>query len=371
MAGAGRRRPAWRRAVHFSGWVAVAVVVAASVRRNAPTLHPHAHHAPLREGVRAEDGLPGGPDGERAAGASPAAEAPPGPGPGGAAPSPKRAAKAPAGNYYGMYRGGFTGDFVMSRAKYRKLKRGGPMKIPKYKTQCLQGGARDDCDPVALRADPPRGRGWESIGWMDRSLPRAMPERDEIRSAAKWASCAVVGNGGNLLLAEHGHAIDAHDAVIRFNGGVTKGFELHVGSKTTVRIANTQHMGFHELDSEIVLQHVTQKKMLPKAMGMRAELASSTPSLKLYFLDGDFHQHVLDTVDVGAASNGFYGVVFAHEKCQKVTLFGFFKHWDGNGRYHYYDSVEPNVSQKARDETETARLHEFLDQFPDQFALTE
>ena len=73
---------------------------------------------------------------------------------------PSQLRLAPAGNYYGMYRGGFTGDFVMSKAKYKKLKRGGPLKIPKYKTQCLQGGARDDCDPVALRADPPRGRGW-------------------------------------------------------------------------------------------------------------------------------------------------------------------------------------------------------------------
>jgi hypothetical protein len=69
-------------------------------------------------------------------------------------------------------------------------------------------------------------------------------------------SCAIVGNGGSLLLHTRGGEIDAHEAVLRFNGGITKGFEAHVGTKTTFRLANTQHMGFHERD-EIVLQHIT------------------------------------------------------------------------------------------------------------------
>ena len=89
-----------------------------------------------------------------------------------------------------------------------------------------------------------------------------------------------------------GKRIDAADAVIRFNGGVTKGFEPHVvgrcrlslkpklnapgterlklacqellsnfgfkfnlrrynmGTRTTVRLANTQHLGFFESEDE-------------------------------------------------------------------------------------------------------------------------
>jgi hypothetical protein len=43
--------------------------------------------------------------------------------------------------------------------------------------------------------------------------------------------------------------------VIRFNGGITKGFEQHVGSKTTVRLANTQHLGVFE--SEVGLARFT------------------------------------------------------------------------------------------------------------------
>ena len=49
-----------------------------------------------------------------------------------------------------------------------------------------------------------------------------------------------------LLLKEYGEDIDAHDAVIRFNGGITKGFEKYVGKRTTYRLANFDHFAFHE-----------------------------------------------------------------------------------------------------------------------------
>lgn len=77
--------------------------------------------------------------------------------------------------------------------------------------------------------------------WLD-----SLPVKDEVRAKERWRTCAVVGNGGSLLLHKLGKRIDAADAVIRFNGGITKGFETHVGTKTTVRLVNTQHLGFYE-----------------------------------------------------------------------------------------------------------------------------
>jgi hypothetical protein len=93
--------------------------------------------------------------------------------------------------------------------------------------------------------------------WLD-----SLPARDEVRAAARWRTCAVVGNGGSLLLRTLGSRIDAADAVIRFNGGITAGFESHVGSRTTVRLANTQHLGFYESADELLLQHVTVEKSM-------------------------------------------------------------------------------------------------------------
>ena len=64
---------------------------------------------------------------------------------------------------------------------------------------------------------------------------------------------------------------------------------------------------------------------MQRAMTQFLELRAKNPKLKIYATDGDFHQYVLDTMEEGAASNGFFGMVFAFEKCEKVTLYGFHK----------------------------------------------
>lgn len=55
---------------------------------------------------------------------------------------------------------------------------------------------------------------------------------------SSWSTCAVVGNSGHLLRSAYGDAIDAHDVVMRMNQAPTKGYEKHVGSKTTHRLLN-------------------------------------------------------------------------------------------------------------------------------------
>ena len=49
---------------------------------------------------------------------------------------------------------------------------------------------------------------------------------------------ALVGSSAILLEKEYGSLIDSYDTVIRFNRAPTIGFETHVGSKTTIRMAN-------------------------------------------------------------------------------------------------------------------------------------
>jgi hypothetical protein len=65
-----------------------------------------------------------------------------------------------------------------------------------------------------------------------------------------------------MMVYADGGVIDAHDAVIRFNAAPTKprarsdaerqrdveaDFPKHVGSKTTFRFVNTQHIPWHEV----------------------------------------------------------------------------------------------------------------------------
>ncbi|XP_040575691.1 beta-galactoside alpha-2,6-sialyltransferase 2-like [Lepeophtheirus salmonis] len=55
-----------------------------------------------------------------------------------------------------------------------------------------------------------------------------------------YNSCAVVTNSGSLINSGLGTFIDSHDLIIRFNDGPTSGFEKDVGSKTSLRVVNSQ-----------------------------------------------------------------------------------------------------------------------------------
>ena len=46
-----------------------------------------------------------------------------------------------------------------------------------------------------------------------------LPNRTvDVFKARRFASCAIVGNSGNLMMNHYGDEIDGHDAVFRFNG---------------------------------------------------------------------------------------------------------------------------------------------------------
>jgi len=97
-----------------------------------------------------------------------------------------------------------------------------------------------------------------SLGAVSKALRDVLPMRDEVRGSigvGAATTCAVVGNGGSLLLHELGSTIDMHDVVIPLNAGPTAGYEAHVGSKTTLRLVNRLHMGYRGNDDETVLQH--------------------------------------------------------------------------------------------------------------------
>ena len=55
-------------------------------------------------------------------------------------------------------------------------------------------------------------------------------------SGAQQQTCAVVGNAPSILMHKLGREIDGHDVVFRFNFAPTRGYERHVGRRTTVRV---------------------------------------------------------------------------------------------------------------------------------------
>lgn len=66
------------------------------------------------------------------------------------------------------------------------------------------------------------------------SIPTSLAERPGHIPIKPDTSCVLVGNGPSLIASGLGQVIDGHDEVVRFNTFHIKGFENHVGSKTTL-----------------------------------------------------------------------------------------------------------------------------------------
>uniref|UniRef100_A0A8C6D270 Beta-galactoside alpha-2,6-sialyltransferase 1 n=1 Tax=Moschus moschiferus TaxID=68415 RepID=A0A8C6D270_MOSMO len=67
-----------------------------------------------------------------------------------------------------------------------------------------------------------------------------LPQQDIRTKAGPWGRCAVVSSAGSLKSSRLGREIDDHDAVLRFNGAPTVKFQQDVGTKTTIRLVNSQ-----------------------------------------------------------------------------------------------------------------------------------
>ena len=229
-------------------------------------------------------------------------------------------------------------------------------KVPKYWPMHMRGN--NICKHIK----------WQVVGQVNNKVLKVLPLTDTIRDTmlagrSKFDSCAVVGNGGGSLLKTMGKEIDAHEAVIRFNGGPTVGFEKHVGSRTTFRVDNSEHFMFHEKHTnETVLQHITSSKNFKQLFKISDRAALKDVLQNLHVIDPFFQYYVMNLHNDGAPSNGFYGIALAHLLCFRITLYGYQKNWKHqNIPYHYYDKVEPNENQYGRDVREVSRFNEILD----------
>ena len=158
-----------------------------------------------------------------------------------------------------------------------------------------------------------------SIGTFDRGLYEASPEIDPFYSKV-YDRCAVVGNSAVLLHMRNGELIDAHDAVFRFNGGVTEKFKPYVGTKTTFRLVNERHLTFREKDDEVVL-HAPRHATVLEAYKRRA-MYKDGKRKPVYLLSPEFVNLVDKSVMEFEPTIGWTGMMLAMQVCRRVDLFG-------------------------------------------------
>ena len=183
------------------------------------------------------------------------------------------------------------------------------------------------------------------IGKLTRPSREKLPEEDPLGSVV-FETCAIVGSSGILLKHSHGADIDSHDVVFRFNSATTKGFEKHVGAKTTHRITNSRNYGFREYDSECVVQHMRNEMSLVKMFKKRAKY----PGLNLYGVHPQLHGWV-DKSFSFLVTSGLFGALIAAHKCASVDLYGFQVSRHHGVQYHYYNAAdEPANEERDGDE---------------------
>ncbi len=162
---------------------------------------------------------------------------------------------------------------------------------------------------------------------------------------AELPTCAIVGNSGKLRGEFHRETIDASDVVIRFNGGVTRGYEEHVGTKSTFRLYNGPYTTPH-VPGEATIAQI-------RDLASRAWVKSAAKhgdSLSALF-DLDFLCLAWDLVDRAGLrpSSGLVGVAFALSQCAyPVSIFGFqySQYFDPDVQPHYFDWERPKKGRE-------------------------
>ncbi|QDZ19058.1 sialyltransferase [Chloropicon primus] len=172
-----------------------------------------------------------------------------------------------------------------------------------------------------------------------------LPKEDQI-FGKNFTTCAVIGSSGILLKYQNGKEIDGHDMVLRFNSARTKGFEKHVGGKTTHRLTNSRNFGFRESKSEQVLVHLRT----PGAMRALVQRLKNKTKSVLYGLNPPWYSYMDKSLHF-LSTSGLNGILIALHRCERVRLYGFHVHPRHGVPYHYYN-VKDKPANVGRDDNE-------------------
>ena len=186
---------------------------------------------------------------------------------------------------------------------------------------------------------------------------------------------AIVGSSGILLDKEHGELIDSHDLIVRFNVARTMGYEIHVGSRTDVRIVNghsfngsTSQEVFPGNDNNSFIQNLTGETLIVKSWHNDQfidGILKTTPQNKVYFINPvltAYYNSLTGDPNKQEATCGLVAVLFFLLLTDKISCFGFNFYKDAWSRKHYWAERKEykqghsfNVEEKIFNDLEQAK----------------
>ncbi|XP_068146365.1 beta-galactoside alpha-2,6-sialyltransferase 1 [Drosophila tropicalis] len=220
-----------------------------------------------------------------------------------------------------------------------------------YPSTCLvmEAGVR-----VLRRKDPPFNK---------LAFGKLFPRQRLFRNIKNIKTCAIVSSAGSLAGSKLGRFIDTHDIVMRFNHAPTQGHEVDVGSKTTIRVVNSQVVTKPEFDfpHAPIFRNVTIAAWDPgKYNGTLEDWLTTAdydlftnyeiyrrryPKSRAFLIDPHSVWRLWQSLQMFAGnrpikrnppSSGFIGLALLLPHCPQVDFIEYVPSTRLNGRCHYY-----------------------------------
>ncbi|XP_070498011.1 beta-galactoside alpha-2,6-sialyltransferase 2 [Chironomus tepperi] len=186
--------------------------------------------------------------------------------------------------------------------------------------------------------------------------------KKKLFQKVRGKTCVIVSSAGSLASSNLGEFIDSHDIVMRFNHAPTISYESDVGSKTTIRIVNSQVVSKPEFDflNSPIFKNVSIAAWDPAAMNASLRDWLKAPDFDLFtnyekFMisnpKADFHlidprslwnlwKVLQDFANIPIVKNipssGFIGIAILLPVCSELDIVEYMPSTRLNGRCHYY-----------------------------------